>query len=475
MLGLGRLTSTSLLAVGAALAVLAVAPAATAAPQSLSVQPRGAPVGTPLTISGAGCAGDVAIHVAAFLLPRGAFVVADLVATPDPSGDWTAQLPMPGAPAYVEATCDGVTAIPVVVTPAGVSNGAVAPAAVTAEGVAIELTGLVDGSEMLVLSGTGATLAAATAAHGSARVTLPRSLGPATVFATGLRLPALGVPLPYVPSSNAVDLPFAESPSVVASPRVSPGGTAVSARIAGCPGEMTVRVTGQASGFQDTPQLYTTRHALLAAPGRFAFSFPLPPEPATIAVTCTQGTFVEHAATITAPSSWTEPKAVILRDGADWVLTVQTHGALGPPAAAFTLAGVPVQLSPSGASPEGEKFRIAGTVRGPVLLLAEEQFPGEDASAKQDSRPQAWFADLGPADAAIPPTDATTPPPDAGMPPNNPEGIPVLADTGASAVLPAAAAGAAAVLFGCILMSTALRSHSSRRKTATPSSRSPGP
>jgi hypothetical protein len=363
----------------------------------------------------------------------------------------------------------------VVVTPAGVSNGEAAPAAVTGEEVAIQLNGLVDGSEMLVLSGTGATLAAATAARGSARVTLPRSLGPATVFATGLSLPANGVPLPYVPESNAVNLPFAQSPSVVASPRVSPGGKAALVQIAGCPGEMSVKVTGQASGFQDTPRLYTTRHARLAPPGRFSFSLPLPPEPAMIAVACIQGAFEERVATITAPSSWTEPKAGVRRDGADWVLTVRTFLLIGPPAAAFTLAGVPVPLTPLGTSPEGERFRIAGTVRGPVLLLAEEQFPGEDASSNQDSRPQAWFADLGPADAATPPTSATTPPPDAGMPPNNPEDIPVLADTGAGAVPPAAAAGAAAVLFGCILMSTARRSHSSGRKTATPSARSPGP
>ena len=250
---------------------------------------------------------------------------------------------------------------------------------------------------------------------------------------------------------------------------------------------MSVEVTGQASGFQDTPRLYATRHARLAAPGRFAFSLPLPPEPATIALTCTQGTFQERAATITAPSSWTEPKALVLRDGTDWVLTVRTYyGATTPPAAAFTPAGTPVQLSPSGESPEGEKFRIAGTVRGPVLLLGEEQFPGEDASSKQDSRPQAWFADLGPADAPIPPAadatppttattppaTATTPPPGAGMPPGDPEGIAVLADTGAGAVPPAAAAGAAAVLSGCILMITAFRSRSSPRKTATPSSRS---
>jgi len=283
-------------------------------------------------------------------------------------------------------------------------------------------------------------------------------------FAASLVLATGAVVAVFLPVSTADAAP---PPSVTASPRVAPAGTRVSVKVAGCPGEMTVNVTGQAVGFRDTPALYLTRHATLPAPGRFSFSFPMPAEPATVSVGCTQGAIIQRAATITAPSTWAGRQTAVKRDADGSVLTVQTFEA-GPPAAAFTLEGVPVPVVRSFTIAEGEKFRIAATVRGRVLLLAEEQIDGEDAGALQDSRPQAWLADLGPVEPVTPPTHQVTPPttpsqsatpaPQPEANPSQPATAPppgetlVLAATGTLGAGPATAAGAAAILFGGILI-----------------------
>ena len=80
-------------------------------PLATTVSPRVAATNTPVAVSGTGCTSVVDVVETAFLFP-GQISTTGQTVTPI-AGAWSAVFPMPSAPTYVTATCDGVQSAPV--------------------------------------------------------------------------------------------------------------------------------------------------------------------------------------------------------------------------------------------------------------------------------------------------------------------------------------------------------------------------
>jgi hypothetical protein len=375
-----------------------LSPAAAAELSGMQATQRVAASGTPVHLSGSGCASAVHLTVTGFLFPNPPAVLVDTTVAPDPAGDWALDVPMPAMPAFVIAGCDGGDAAPVVIAPTDVDVGSMAPAAVTPTTVEVATSPLVDGSELAVFASDGSMLGSSTAVGGSASVSLPRSIGPGIVFVVALRAPDPGIALPYVPVARRLQMPLADSPTLDVTPRVTATGDAVSV-VGTCAGTARVEVIGRPMGWYDTPPVYADFSAL--APGTpFGLTVGMPPLPSTVQLTCSVGDATEGRAISIAPADG--DLVPVEATATDEGYVIQLPKALLQGLAAFTTLGasVPLALLDS-ADPLSVQVAPPAGATGVVVIGVESL--RENANARQVLRVQAWTFAL-----PLPPATTTT-------------------------------------------------------------------
>ena len=362
-------------------------------PTGMTVVPRVAPQGSSqVTVSGGGCASDVHVTATAFLFPGTPTSATDQTVTPGQAGTWSAVFSMPSAPAYVIATCDGVTSAPVVVAPSDVFTGSMSYSALTPTEIEITTSPLQDGSDFTIFDTSGNVLGTAVESFGTATVRLSRSLGPAQVIAVGLRQRDRDIDLPYVPFARQVQLPLPSQPSIVVEPRVTAMDNTVMAS-GNCSGLPHLIVTGQAAGWHDIPPVYLDVVLLADASGNWMTLLPMPPIPSTATVRCTQGAVTESAVILISPSSG----LLMLsgeRDGSGVLVTIPN--VISPERlVAFTAGGAPVPIAIEAIVSNGVQARLEPQGVPVRIVIVGIETLGENATARQNSRVQGWAIDVG--------------------------------------------------------------------------------
>jgi len=386
-------TVVTLLLVVTSVSVVGSTTAAGPGPTGIDIAPRVAPTLATVSVSGSGCNSNVEVVETAFL----AFVVpitgTAQTVTPASSGEWSAVFPMPQAPAYVIATCDGVSSSPIAVAPNDVLVGDLIYSSLTLTDVVITTSPLVDGSEFAIFDPSGNVLGTTLAAFGTATVHLPRSLGPAQVIAVGLRQQDPGIPqLPYVPIARRIQLPLPTQTSVVAEPRVTNVGG--SATVSGnCSGSPRLIVTAQAAGWYDIPPVFLDTVLATDLSGSWTTSLTMPKVPSTVNVLCTQGNVTESAATLISPAEGLM-SLIGQRDGSGVIVTIPN--AISPERmAAFTSTGATVPIAILGNVTGGVQVRVEPSGIPVRIVIVGIESLGENANARQTSRVQGWSVDVG--------------------------------------------------------------------------------
>jgi hypothetical protein len=360
-------------------------------PLGMTIAPRVAAAFSTVTVSGAGCSSDVDVVETPFLFGTPPEVVSTQTVTPS-AGAWSSTFPMPRAPAFVIATCDGVSSTPIVVAPNDVATGSMSYAAVTPTDIQITTSPLFDGSEFSIFDRSGNELGHALARFGTATVRIPRSAGPAQVIAVGLRQHDPGIDLPYVPFALEIQLPPSSSPSIIVEPAVTTSGSPVSAS-GRCSGSGRLLITGGATGWYDTPPVYVDETLSADAAGNWMSAFVMPPTASTASVLCTQGPVTETAAVLIAPADGLE--AVTGQpDGTGLMVTLPN--VISPERlVAFTATGSPVPLSIEALLTNGIEARLEPPwIPVRVVIIGIRSF-GENAMARQVSGVQGWSVDFG--------------------------------------------------------------------------------
>ena len=90
-------------------------------PLGMNIAPRVAAASSLVNVSGAGCSSEVDVVETPFLFGDPSEVVSSQTVTPS-AGAWSSTFPMPRAPAFVIATCDGDSSFPIVVAPNDVAD-----------------------------------------------------------------------------------------------------------------------------------------------------------------------------------------------------------------------------------------------------------------------------------------------------------------------------------------------------------------
>ena len=416
-----------------------VGSSAQGAPTDVVVTPVIGPAGSPISVSGAGCTGDVTVQVLAWLITGGDLeVLEEVVVTPAATGVWAATITTPERAARVEARCDGVTSTPVAVTGVEASRGSLGYAVVRGDELVIAKDGLVDGTAFRVVTTSGELLGENIVQDGGAEVVLPRSVGPAIVVALSVQLIEWVEPPEQIASAEDVTLPFAEPPTVVAEPRVATPAEQVSVSGDHCRGDVSVSAFGHSEGWDHVPQRYLSAAPEPDETGSWSLTMPMPGEVTFLDVDCVVGGVRAVAWTVVGAANGTSrPTTVTLTaDGA--VIDVDPTWASFLPFEAFTLAGEPVALT---TVPGDEPSFVVQGRPGPILLVTAEQF-GENAEGLWFFTGEQYFADVS--DPVVPP--ATPAPPDPNV---AGRGVPgeILAETG-----PTPATGPAAVFVGLVLL-----------------------
>lgn len=360
-------------------------------PTLTTIVPRVASTAAMVTVSGQGCFSAVDVAETAFMFPGHPKSVDHQTVVPDSSGAWSAVFSMPPAPAYVTATCDGVSSEAIVVAPNDVFLGNMSYSALGPAEIEITTSPLVEGSEFTVTDSSGGVLGTAVAQFGTATVRLPRSLGPAQVVALGLRQPDPGIPeLPFVPIALRIQLPLPSHPSVVAEPRVAVTGDIVTAS-GNCSGSPRLLVTGRAAGWFDIPPNFVDEFLPVDASGSWVTSFPMPSIPSSVTLLCTSGNLTESDVTLISPSDGlTELNPQ--RDVNGGVL-VTIPNVLSPERlSAFTATGASVPIAILG---DGVLARLQPTGFPERIVIVGIESLGENAIARQNSRVQGWAVAVG--------------------------------------------------------------------------------
>jgi hypothetical protein len=389
-----RWTGLLVLAFGSSLAL----PSTSAAePTSVVVSPAVAPVGTPVEVTGAGCAGPVDLDVRGHRDPGGVVEVLRTTVQPQADGTWSAVFDMPDVAAYVAVTCDGQTPLPPVVAPSGVARD-VTPGRIVGDQFVVGVGGDVDGSVFELRTETGELFASAPHVAGRATVVVPRTHEPRDLVALRLRQGAAdGVDLPYVAEASTVQVPSAVSPALTVSPRIAPAGATTTAS-GRCEAAVRLTVTGQPESRHDVAPTFLDRTVPISA-GRWSVQFPMPAEPSHVTVSCATDWSPEPTETIIAPTGATvDALGFPDADGTGWLLHYSPR-CLGPTQEAFTPDGAPVPLR----YVDDELLEVPVARPGPVVLLGEDELPGYGEFL--DSRPQACLFPL-PGAAVEPPTTA---------------------------------------------------------------------
>jgi hypothetical protein len=372
---------------------------AEAAPVAFSVNPRIAPTASAISVVGGGCAGAVQITMTGYLFPGPPSVPVDQSVQPDAGGNWSVDLEMPATPAYVVATCDGVSTQPIVIAPNDVAGGGLVPTEITDTHVVLTTSPLVDDSEMAVFDPSGSLVAAGTAVDGVASVSISRAVGPVELIVLALRAQDPFIPLPFVPIALRVQMPLAAPPMLVVEPHVTTAGAPVT--IGGtCAGAPSLVVKGRPLGWYDPPPVFATV-TNLPSNSSFSTTLPMPVIPSTIDLACTSGNVTETRTELVSPAFGDLVPLTATIDGSGYLVAVP--GAVTtPPLAAYTTTGTTVPLSLVPAPFTVRVQPSAGVDR--VIILGIEAL-GENAVALQNSRVQAWSVDLL---AAVSPTTSTT-------------------------------------------------------------------
>lgn len=361
-------------------------------PIGVQVSPRVAPTNTNITVSGSGCTSQVHVVATAFLFPGSPTVPLDTLVMPISTGSWTTTFPMPNAPAYVLATCDGMqSSPPIVISPNDVDTGAMSYFTFTPAYVEIVTSPLENGSEFAVFDEVGNLLDSAIAEFGIGTVRVPRTLGPATVRAIGLRAQDSGISLPYVPFSRTIQLPLASAPSIVVAPRVATSGSPLVAT-GNCVGTPRLIVTGRPAGWYDVPPVFVDADQATDANSNWTATFPMPVIPSRVTVRCTNGGVTEVVEALVSPSAGdivqltAEPS-----DTGTTIVTIPKPAPFGP-FEAFTPTGVSVPLVILNASTMRVELSSVGNP-GRVIIVGFENL-GENANARQVTRVQGWFVEV---------------------------------------------------------------------------------
>ncbi|HEX5590870.1 MAG TPA: hypothetical protein VFX65_11325 [Candidatus Limnocylindrales bacterium] len=381
-----------LIAMTLALAALAgPGSVALAAPAGVVVAPRVAASGTSVVASGSGCAAPAHVTVTGFLFPAPPALVTDVTVPAAVDGTWQATFPMPAMPAYVLVECDGVTSAPVVIAPSDVDAGSLGTSSVTTTQVVISTSPLVNGSTFAVFDLDGDEIASSTVAGGVGSVTVPRSLGPATLLAVALRQPNLGIPLPWIPLALRVQLPLPSATTVEVDRHVATAGESVTAS-GTCAGSPQLTVAGRPAGWYDAPPVYVNVVPPLDGAGHWSATFPMPVLPSTVTLRCTSASVIDVVAVRISPSAGALPSIVPTVAGSEAEVAVP-NTAFQDTLLAYTADGVPVPLS---ISPAGLGFigRLPLAPNPGRIVLVGVESLGENAIALQNSRVQAWTVDV---------------------------------------------------------------------------------
>jgi hypothetical protein len=389
-----------------AILTLATAPTAAAAPTALQVSPALAPSGTAVTVSGSTCAGPV--DLALVSLVGGALTTVDTAtATPSPEGTWSTTVSMPAAAAHVTATCDGSSAIPVVLGPDPQALHQRLATMLGTNQVVFEQTGLVEGSLYRVVSLDGTELGVDVVTNGLGRVVLPWTAERSQVLALELLPWGTGM-LPFI---QQIDIPLNER--LTMAPLVAHTGAPITLSGDRCPGgRVQIGLSGESSGWFDLPATYPGATLTVGAAGTWSHTFSAPPEVASVTVGCQvpDGRSYFRQFVLGSLSGPSHPGAVTLtRIGA--ILQADPFG----PLTAYRPDGSPVPLTRVG----GSSVFVQGRP-GKILVVEHVSF-GENAEALVVDSPRQVLFDV-PAPAKPPPVSApaVTPradPPRAGADP----------------------------------------------------------
>lgn len=362
-------------------------------PTGVSISPRVAPTFAIVTVSGSGCGSSVDIVETAFLAFAQPKSEITQTVTPGSSGAWSAEFPMPSAPAYVIAKCDGISSTPIVLSPNDVSVGSMTYSSLSPTEIEITTSPLVDGTEFAIFDQSGNVLGTTLTAFGTATLRLPRSLGPAQVIAVGLRQQDTGIPqLPYVPIARQIQLPLPSQSSVVADPRVTFAGRLVTAS-GNCSGSPRLIVAAQAAGWFDIPPVFFDVLLQPDPAGSWTTSFLMPTVPSTVSVLCTQGNVTESAATLISPADGLT-QLIGQPDGSGTVVMIPN--VISPERmAAFTATGRPVPIAILGTVNGGVQVRVEPQGIPVRIVIVGIESLGENANARQTSRVQGWSVDVG--------------------------------------------------------------------------------
>jgi len=374
---------------------------AIAAPTGIVVTPVVASTGASVTVSGGGCTADVHVTATGFLFPGSPSVVADQTVAPALDGAWDVTFPMPPAPSYVLAECDGTTSAPVVIAPRDIPAGYLSPQSVTATDVVISTSPLVNGSTFAVFDFAGTLVASDTVASGVGTVVVPRSLGEPSLLALALRQQDPGIQLPYVPLALRVEMPLASASTIDVSPPVAESGEVVV--VSGtCSAAPRLVVSGRVLGWYDPAPIYLDVVPSLDSTGAWSTILPMPVLPSIARLTCTGATVADVVAMQISPSAGDLPSVTPTVSG-DLITVAVPSTAFPYTLRAYTSEGEGIALSITNEA-GGLVGRMESAARPVRILLIGTESLGENAEAFQNTRVQAWTVDV----AGTPPVPTDT-------------------------------------------------------------------
>jgi LPXTG-motif cell wall-anchored protein len=244
---------------------------------------------------------------------------------------------------------------------------------------------------------------------GSATVSLPRTLGSATVLAVALRQQDPGIALPYVPIAQLVQLPLSASSEMQVNPRVGAPGTTITVSGA-CAGTPRVIIAGRPGGWYDVPPVYADVVAL-PSNGPFSLTAPMPVLPSTVRLLCTSGGVTEIVQQLISPATGDLVQVFAIAAGGGYLVSIPA--VVSPQLlAAFGLTGDAVPLSVVATSAV-VTVRLEPPVGVSDVVIVGLETLGENAEARQNVRVQGWTVHLSGAVAATSttstaPTTSTT-------------------------------------------------------------------
>ena len=445
---LGARWALATLVVGAAACPLAPAAAAAPAapavpalgPTGVVVSPLLAPSGTPVSVTGSGCAGPVQVTVRV----RGAQqleVVQQVDAAPDAGGAWSAGVAMPQVPGVLAATCDGAEGPEVVFSPPlpfSGDSGRLLP-----DGrVEVVEVGLVEGSTYRVLDPDGTELAAVEVSGGTGRVVLPWDADRPAVVTLALVGQEPNSP---VPSMRNISMPLKDTAAI--STHVTEPGAPVVLSGTGCPGSVRVLSDSRTNGLDPRTPHYVDAGPAPAADGSWRLAFAAPREVIALYVTCDAAPWHSetHVLLLGVLGGPTYPSRVTLTTaGARVLLARESPNFFVRAVEAWTTSSRPVAVSFTGQDPP--QWWVVDVVGRPgrVVFLAtveaEEGMEWEHAGF-----PLQWEATI--ADPA-PPEPPDPPDPADPSPPAAPAATAVDDGSTAPGALPATGSAGAALGIG---------------------------